>query len=121
MLGAGLGVQGAQQARRPRGERAQGAGARHGAGARRQRAQQAQAAGVGARGERHDMGAAGARTDAQARDRARQACGLGTGHAAWARGLATGCALGALGLFSIRIDSVLFPNRFLDIVREPDS
>ena len=35
-----------------------------------------------------------------------------------ARGLATGCALGALGLFSIRIDSVLFLSRFLDIVRE---
>ena len=39
----------------------------------------------------------------------------------WARGLATGCALGALGLFSIRIDSVLFLSRFLDIVHEPAS
>ena len=37
----------------------------------------------------------------------------------WARGLATGCALGALGLFSIRFDLVLFLSRFLDIVREP--
>ena len=41
--------------------------------------------------------------------------------AAWVRGLATGCALGALGLFSIRFDSVLFLSRFLDIVREPGS
>ena len=39
----------------------------------------------------------------------------------WARGLATGCALGALGLFSIRFESVLFLSRFLDIVREPGS
>ena len=36
-------------------------------------------------------------------------------------GLATGCALGALGLFSIRFDSVLFLSRFLDIIREPGS
>ena len=39
----------------------------------------------------------------------------------WACGLASGCALGALGLFSIRFDSVLFLSRFLDIVREPGS
>ena len=39
----------------------------------------------------------------------------------WARGLATGCVLGALDLFLIRIDSVLFMSRFLDIVREPGS
>ena len=36
----------------------------------------------------------------------------------WARGLATGCAL---TLFSIRIDSVLFLSRFLDIVLKPGS
>ena len=39
----------------------------------------------------------------------------------WVRGLATGYALGALGLFSVRFDSVLFLSRFLDIVREPGS
>ena len=39
----------------------------------------------------------------------------------WARGLATGCALGALGLFSIRLDSILFLSQFLDINREPGS
>ena len=39
----------------------------------------------------------------------------------WARGLATGCALSALTLFSIRIDSVLFLSRFLDIVLKPGS
>ena len=43
------------------------------------------------------------------------------GRIAWARGLATGCALGALGLFSTRFDSVLFLSQFLDIVREPGS
>ena len=32
-----------------------------------------------------------------------------------------GCALGALGLFFTRFDSVLFLSRFLDIVREPGS
>ena len=34
----------------------------------------------------------------------------------WARGLAKGCALGALGLFLARFDSVLFLSQFLDIV-----
>ena len=33
---------------------------------------------------------------------------LGAGLAAWECGLSTGCALGALKLFSIRFDSVLF-------------
>ena len=51
----------------------------------------------------------------------RGALGLGVGRPAWARGLAMGCALGALGLFSIRIDSVLFLSQFLDIVHEPGS
>ena len=67
------------------------------------------AAGTGARGAR-GTGLAG-----------RQAPGLGPGRAAWARLLATGCALGALGLFSIRFYSVLFLSRFLDIIREPSS
>ena len=58
------------------------------------------------------LGGSGARGSS---GRARQ------GRAAWAHGLATGYALSALGLFSIRIDSVLFLIRFLDIVREPDS
>ena len=63
------------------------------------------------------------------RNRLRQAghmCGARAGHARGARGrqergLALGCALGALGLFSIRFDSVSFLSRFLDIIREPDS
>ena len=38
-----------------------------------------------------------------------------------ARGLALGCALGELSLFSIRFDSVLFLSQFLDVVREPGS
>ena len=38
-----------------------------------------------------------------------------------ARGLAMGCALGALGLFLTQFDSVLFLSRFLDIIREPGS
>ena len=46
---------------------------------------------------------------------------LGGRRAAWAPGLALGCALGALGLFSIRFDSVFFLSQLLDIVREPDS
>ena len=39
----------------------------------------------------------------------RQARGLGAGCAAWARGLALGSVLGALGPFSIRFDSFFFP------------
>ena len=58
---------------------------------------------------------------AQARGRALQGRAGRAGRAAWARGLAAGWALGALGLFSIRFDSVLFLSRFLDIVREPGS
>ena len=63
-------------------------------------------------------GRAGRARGAQVAGRARQAR---AGRVAWARGLATGCALDALCLFSIRIDSVLFLSRFLDIVREPGS
>ena len=66
------------------------------------------AAGVRAAGAR--QGAAGARQGA-----------AGARPGRWARGLATGCALGALGLFSARFDSVFFLSQFLDIVREPDS
>ena len=43
------------------------------------------------------------------------------GRAAWACCWAVGCALGALSLFLIRFDSVLFLSQFLDIVREPGS
>ena len=50
-----------------------------------------------------------------------RAAGARAGRAGWARGLALGCALGALGLFSIHFDSVLFLSRFLDVVREPGS
>ena len=76
------------------------AGRRHGRAGRWAWARRA--LGVGARGARR--GRPG---------RAAWACG-----APWARGLATGYAL---GLFSIRFDSVLFLSRFLDIVREPGS
>ena len=103
--GAGLGVR--------RCGRAAGVGV--GAGARAGRAgahgaqgvRQAQAAGAGGRRGR----ARGARGNArQERGRALQA-----------RGLATGCALSALGLFSVRFDSVFFLSQFLDIVHEPGS
>ena len=94
MLGARLGAGRAWGA-------AGGMGAgRHGAGAGVR--QGARAAGSGSRGVR-SRGAAGARP----------------GH--WARGLALGCALGALGPFSIRFDSVFFLSQLLDIIREPGS
>ena len=41
------------------------------------------------------------------------------GCSAWARGLATGCALGALGLFSIRFDLVFFLSRFWTLFVNP--
>ena len=67
------------------------------------------------------MGAGARRRGRWARGRAlgaRQAGARRAGRAAWAPGLALGCAL---GLFSIRFDSVLFLSQFLDIVREPGS
>ena len=85
--------------------------------------------GVGAAGKRQ----LGVGADGRASERARAAGKrqLGASAGAWQRragrtaglaaGLATGCALGVRGLFSIRIDSVLFQSRFLDIVREPGS
>ena len=54
-------------------------------------------------------------------EQALQVRDLGAGRAAWACGLALGCALGALGLFSIRFDSVLFLSQVLDVVCEPGS
>ena len=69
---------------------------------------------AGGRAEQEAAGVRGAR-QAGLRRWARGA------RAAWARELATGCALGALGLFSIRFDSVLFLSWFLDIIREPGS
>ena len=54
--------------------------------------------------------------------RARQAGARHAGLGRWARGLGErvgqGCALGALGLFLARFDSVLFLSQFFDIVRE---
>ena len=99
---------------RAAGERWVGAQARQGAAEARQGATEARQGATGAR-----QGAAGARG----------ARGLGArgprpgraGLATWARGLAAGCALGALGLFLIRFDSVFFLSQFLDIVREPGS
>ena len=111
-LGARLGARGAQA----------GAGSALGA----------QAAGAGARRERHGVGSQGRAERRRVRGSRRGiragparpgywARGLGARHAAWVHGLATGCALGLLGLFSIQFYSVLFLSRFLDIVREPGS
>ena len=98
---------------------------RHGAGrSRRSRGRTGRAghAGQGAAGARQETGRAGSRRAGGRREGVRHgAHGLGAGRAAWASGLATGCALGALGLFSIRLDSVLFLSQFLGIVREPGS
>ena len=63
---------------------------------------------VGSRQQAHGRGARQADTGAQARG-ARQA---GAGRA----GLALGCALGALGLFSIRFDSVFFLSHQMNTV-----
>ena len=67
--------------------------------------------------------AADARGACGRQERGARAAGRGSGEAGarGARGLPTGCALGALDLFSIRFDSILFMSRFLDIVREPGS
>ena len=95
-------------------------------------AQQAQAWMLGpARGARTGAGSVDRQTlgvqgraerracDKQARGQALGAGGRrARGRARQARGLATGCALGALGLFSYRFDSVFFLSQFLDIVRE---
>ena len=106
VLGARLGAQSArgacmgraggswaQQAlgQRARCRRAGGAGRAAGVRDARDRARQQARASAGRMGQ----GLAG-----------RQARGLGAGGAGWARGLALGCALGVLGLFSIRFDSV---------------
>ena len=78
--------------KQPRGSRLERTG-RQVAAARRRGAR---AAGSGARGVRgvRSRGAAWA---------------LGARPGSWACGLALGCALGALGLFSIRFDSFFFP------------
>ena len=88
----------------------------------------AQGAGRAAVGARHGQArraraAAGAGQARQAEaGRARHA-GSGRGRGGWPRRVAgpAGCALGALGLFLTRFDSVLFLSQFLDIVREPGS
>ena len=71
--------------------------------------QQAQArAGRAASGERH--------TDA---GRATGVLGTGAGRATWARCWPTGCALGALSLFLVRFDSVLFLSHFWTLFVKP--
>ena len=60
-----------------------------------------------ARQERHGRMGAG-HTGAGERGGGAASRGLGPGRAAWVRGLAKGCALGALGLFLARFDSVFF-------------
>ena len=107
--GQALGAQGARGARR-----------RACVGRTRGRCRQLGARAQGSAGER----ARGRSGRARAWQGARGARGRAQQGRARARGprcLATGCALDALGLFSIRIDSVLFLSRFLDIVREPGS
>ena len=111
-------AQQAQAARRA------GAG-RHGSSGAFARRRRRRVAGTGVQAGKRAHGArAGRGKHALQAGSARQA-GAGRSRSArpgrWARGLATGCALGALGLFSIRFDSVLFLSRFLDIVREPGS
>ena len=70
----------------------------------------------------HAGGALGARQgSAGPTARARGARGTGSGRAAWACYWVVGCELGALSLFLIPFDSVLFLSQFLDIVREPGS
>ena len=65
-------------------------------------------------------GARGALAGQQAHGHAERAW-----HRSWACDLGAqagqGCALGALGLFLARFDSVLFMSQFLDIVCEPGS
>ena len=74
------------------------------------------ARGARRRGAGHAGGMLGAqagrwarRRKARARGRAWQARRQARGRVAWARGLALGSALGALGPFSIRFDSFFFP------------
>ena len=60
---------------------------------------------AGARGARGRQARARAERAGQAGAGARGACGAGLA-GRWARGLALGCELGALGLFLARFDSV---------------
>ena len=92
--------------------------ARLGAGRPRGARQQARCAGgqalgaqVGARGARRRgrHGHAGA-------ERVRAGAAGGSRRAAWARGLALGCALGALSLFLARFDSIFFRSHKMNTV-----
>ena len=114
-----LGAQGARQAH----DTGAGAGASVGhAGGRRE--------GVGSRRERRraDTGPTQSRGARQAgvagrrhgRATGRITRGRRAAQALGARG-GQGCALGALGLFLARFDSVLFLSQFFDIIREPGS
>ena len=98
-------------------QQARGALSGHGASRREGRAGSRRVQALGKRARRRRWATAARGAPAAGRG----AHGLGARGTGWARGLATSCALGALGLFSLRIDSVLFLSRFLDIVREPDS
>ena len=119
--GAGrwLGAQGTRGARR-RGAQAGRAGGALGmqAGRWARRRGAGRADGRLGRGRRAGGRAAGCagRRPADGRQRlagraghAQQGRGLGAGPVAWARGLALGSALSALGPFSIRFDSFFFP------------
>ena len=90
------------------------AGARAGAGSRRQ---PWAGAGSGTAGRERRAGSwvAGARAAGRGARR------VGRGRKRQARGLATGYALGALGLFLARFESVFFLSQFLDVVSEPGS
>ena len=82
--------------------------------------------GVGERGVRRQaLGAGTDRRHARGRAGRGRLAGRGARGACYRRARGPrpgqGCALGALGLFSTRFDSVLFLSQFFDIVREPGS
>ena len=81
-------------------------GARAGVGAERW-ARGALSSGRAGRGERRR--ASGRRAGRAGQAGARQQARARAGRTSWAHGLAAGCALGALGPFSIRFDSFFFP------------
>ena len=101
-----------------RGRAGEGAGERWGAQALGRAGRSWQASGRRAGVARRARGRAdgGARGACGAGPAGRQARGLGAGRAAWAPGLALGCALGALGPFSIRFDSFFFLSHQMNTV-----
>ena len=119
-LGARMGTAGGwargRGAQRARGLAEQAARRRWGVGVHSGRGRQArtrQVSGSRRGSARSSRGMAGWAAGARPRRWARS---LGAGPAALARELALGCALGALGLFSIRFDSVFFLSHQMNTV-----